>query len=125
MRTLALLLVLGNLAFFAWWRYASPPDAGLDPLPLARQIEPEKLKIIPPAELAKLPAVKKPATAPQSAAPLAAATPAAGASACLEWGSFTLTDAFFTPQLNALTSTKLWIQPNVAAVCVTPLGSTM
>ncbi len=29
--------------------------------------------------------------------------------------SFTLTDAFFTPQLNALTSTKLWIQPNVAA----------
>ena len=93
MRTLALLLVLGNLAFFAWWRYASPPDAGLDPLPLARQIEPEKLKIIPPAELAKLPAVKKPATAPQSAAPLAAATPAAGASACLEWGSFTLTDA--------------------------------
>jgi hypothetical protein len=29
--------------------------------------------------------------------------------------SFTLTDSFFTTQLNALTSTKLWIQPNVAA----------
>ncbi len=29
--------------------------------------------------------------------------------------SFTLTDAYFTPQLNALTSTHLWIQPNVAA----------
>jgi hypothetical protein len=98
MRSLFLLLVLGNLAFFAWWRYASPPDPGLDPLPLARQIEPEKLKIVPPAALAKLPARKgaasgtaSPAVAP--ATPPAAAPTAARAALCLEWGSFTLADA--------------------------------
>lgn len=90
MRTLFLLLVLANLAVFAWWRYLSPADAGLDRLPLARQIEPDKLKIVPPAELAKLPP-KKPAPPPQAAAP--APAPAAAAVACLEWGSFTLADA--------------------------------
>jgi hypothetical protein len=96
MRALFLLLVLANLGVFAWWHYQSPADAGLDRLPLARQIEPEKLKIVPPAELAK-PAAKKPA-APPSVSPAPAATPAAAASAaalpaCLEWGSFTLADA--------------------------------
>jgi hypothetical protein len=103
MRSLFLLLVLANVAFFAWWRYGSPPDSGLDPQPLARQIEPEKLKIIPNAELAKLPA-RKGAVAPAPPAP--AAPPAAAAVAaqppvtaggqpiaCLEWGSFTLADA--------------------------------
>jgi hypothetical protein len=90
MRTLFLLLVLANLALFAWWRYLSPADAGLDRLPLARQIEPEKLKIIQPAELAKIPPQKKPAPPPAAAA---TATPAAATPlACLEWGSFTLAD---------------------------------
>ena len=54
MRTFFLVLLLANLALFAWWRYLSPADSGLDRQPLARQIEPEKLKIVPPAELAKL-----------------------------------------------------------------------
>lgn len=94
MRSLFLLLVLANVAFFAWWRYVSPPDEGLDPQPLARQIEPEKLKIVPSAELAKLPARKGtgPATAP-SPVPAATAAGAAQTIACLEWGSFTLADA--------------------------------
>jgi hypothetical protein len=96
MRVLALLLVLGNLAFFAWWRYFSPPDAGLDPKPLGRQISPEKLRVVPAAELAKAqPAAKKgtpQAATPQPPAP-GAQPAAAAASACLEWGSFTLTDA--------------------------------
>ena len=92
MRALFLLLVLANLAAFAWWRHVSPPDPGLDPKPLARQIEPDRLKIVPPAELAKAAPPKKPAPpAPQAAAPAPVAS--APATACLEWGSFTLTDA--------------------------------
>ena len=76
MRTLFLLLVLANLAFYAWWRYGPPADAA-DPAPLARQIEPEKLKVVPASELP----------------PAAAAAPAKKTLACLEWGSFTLADA--------------------------------
>ena len=76
MRAFFLVLVLANLAFFAWSRYIAPPDASADPLPLTRQIEPEKLKVIQPSELP---------------APSARAAPAA--LKCFEWGSFTLHDA--------------------------------
>lgn len=80
MRALFLLLVLANLAFFAWSRYVSPIDAGTDPAPLQRQIEPDKMKIVVPTDL-----------------PPAAARPVsmtgAGAPKCVEWGSFTLADA--------------------------------
>ena len=41
MRALFLFLLLANVAFFAWSRYYSPADAGADPLPLTRQIEPD------------------------------------------------------------------------------------
>jgi hypothetical protein len=92
MRALFLLLVFANLAVYAWWRYQSPADSGLDPLPLARQIEPEKLKLVPPAELAKPPARKPAPPAPAAPAPSAAAA-APAPLACLEWGSFTLADA--------------------------------
>lgn len=78
MRTLFLVLLLANVAFFAWSRYVSPPEASADPAPLERQIEPEKLKVVAPDDL---PAV--------SARP--AATPVA--TKCVEWGSFTLADA--------------------------------
>jgi len=77
-RTFFLLLVLGNVAFFAWSRYIAPLEASADPLPLERQIEPEKLKVIAPSEL-------PPVTARPTVAPLALK--------CLEWGSFTLADA--------------------------------
>lgn len=84
MRALFLLLVLANVAFFAWARYLSPADAAADPAPLARQIEPDKLRVLRAGEAA--PAVSKPAPKPAAAAaPLAAL--------CLEWGSFTLADA--------------------------------
>jgi len=79
MRALFLLLVLANVAFYAWWRY----DAAAEPSPppaLARQIDPEKLKVIAPGDL--------PPPAPGRKA--AGTSPAA---ACLEWGSFTLADA--------------------------------
>jgi len=78
-RTFFLLLVLGNVAFFAWSRYIAPADASADPLPLERQIEPDRLKVIAPSELP-----------PVSARPASASTVALK---CLEWGSFTLADA--------------------------------
>ncbi len=87
MRVVFLILVLANLAFFAWARHhaAGLPEA--NPNPLARQLDPEKLKIVPASELPTPPPAPKPAPAPPatSAAPLVAA-------GCLEWGSFTLTD---------------------------------
>ena len=91
MRVLFLLLVLANIAFFAWSRYVSPIDASADPLPLGRQINPDKLKILAPAEVPQPAAAAKPAPAPPAPAPTSAAPAAAGAS-CLEWGSFTLAD---------------------------------
>jgi hypothetical protein len=102
MRALFMLLVFANLAVYAWWHYPSPAGSGLDPLPLARQIEPEKLRIVPPAELAAAPARKPaaaapaaPAAVPPAPAPTAPAAAASGAAplACIEWGSFTLADA--------------------------------
>jgi len=86
-RTLFLLLMLANVGFFAWARYVSPPDATADPLPLTRQIEPEKMKVVAPNDLPAPPAAR----ATPTSAPAPAAT--AVAAKCLEWGSFTLTDA--------------------------------
>jgi len=80
-RTVFLLVVLVNVLFFAWARYVAPPEAAADPQPLARQIEPKKLKVIAPADL-----------------PPVAARPAPMVLKCLEWGSFTLADA---PQAQA------------------------
>jgi hypothetical protein len=78
MRALFLILVLANLAFYAWSRYGGPADAP-DVAPLSRQIEPEKLKVIAPADLPPaVSTVKKPSSL---------------ALACMEWGSFTVADA--------------------------------
>ena len=81
MRALFLLLVLANVGFLAWSRYWSPPDASADPAPLGREIEPAKLKVVQPGELPPAPAGARPAAA------------ASAAMKCIEWGSFTLTDA--------------------------------
>lgn len=75
MRALFLLLVAANLGFFAWANFYLPPDATSDPRPLSRQIEPRKLKILSPDELA------------------AAGSAKPGLAGCIEWGSFTLTAA--------------------------------
>jgi len=97
MRTLFFLLVFANVAFFAWSRFAGAPDAGGDPLPIGRQIEPEKLKIISPADLPAAPVAQKPAPPPPAPpappAPAAPPPPAPPPVACLEWGSFTVADA--------------------------------
>lgn len=95
MRTLFLLLVLANLAFFAWSRYAGPRGAG-DPAPLARQIDPEKLRIVAPKDLPPPRPASRPEPPPAASSPAAAApSPVAAAPslACLEWGSFTVSEA--------------------------------
>jgi SPOR domain len=80
MRTLFFLLVLANAAFFAWSTYYAPMQAASDPLPLKRQIDPERLKIISPKDL--------------PSAPVTSAPPVQKAAAmCVEWGSFTANEA--------------------------------
>lgn len=81
MRVLFLLLVLANVAFFAWSRYFVPRQAAADPAALARQDEPDRLKIVPPAP----PAAPAPPSPAQKPAPISLI-------GCLEWGSFTLAD---------------------------------
>jgi hypothetical protein len=93
MRAFFLLFVLANILFLAWSRYFSPGDGSVDPAPLARQIGPDKLRVLRPGETpaAALKAAPQPAVAvPQPAA--VAPQPEASA-ACMEWGSFTLADA--------------------------------
>ncbi|HUQ75074.1 MAG TPA: SPOR domain-containing protein [Burkholderiales bacterium] len=85
MRTLFLVLLLANVAFFAWSRYVSPPEATADPAPLDRQIEPEKMKVVVASDL--------PAIGARPAPPKPAAATPAQAAKCIEWGSFTIADA--------------------------------
>jgi sporulation related protein len=82
-RAVFLLLVLANLAFFAWSRYGAP-DAPSVP-PQSRQVEPEKLKVIAPKDL--------PAPVAKKEKPPEKPAPSPPSLACLEWGSFTLADA--------------------------------
>jgi hypothetical protein len=79
MRLLFLLLVLANVAFFAWTRYYAPAQAA-GAASLARQVAPEKLKIVPPRELPAPSLSRKTARG-------------AGLAGCLEWGGFSLADA--------------------------------
>lgn len=88
MRAAFLILVLANVGFFAWWRYGAPSEAA-DPAPLARQIDPEKLKVVAPKDLPP-PSAPKPVAAIKPPEP---PTPPPVALKCLEWGSFTLADA--------------------------------
>ena len=91
MRTAFLVLLLANLGFFAWWRYGAPSDAA-DPAPLARQIEPEKLKVVLPKDLPP-PSPPKPVAAIKPEAPPQPPAAPSVVLKCLEWGSFPLTDA--------------------------------
>jgi len=87
-----LLLLAANLAFFAWARFLAPPDPAVDRAPLARQLEPQKLRIVPQRELAQLPSAA-PAPEKPKPKPVAAPAPEAAPVACVEWGSFSPADA--------------------------------
>ena len=88
MRVAFLVLLLANLALYTWLRYGT---SEAEPVPLSRQIAPEKLKVVAPAGLPPVSAVTK----PPAPAPAPAAAPASPATSvgCVEWGSFTLADA--------------------------------
>jgi len=88
MRVAFLVLLLANLALYTWLRYGT---SEAEPVPLSRQIAPEKLKVVAPAGLPPVSAVTKP-PAPAPAPAAAPASPAASG-ACVEWGSFTIADA--------------------------------
>jgi hypothetical protein len=92
MRLLFLVLVLANAAFFAWSRHYAAGSAVYETNPLAREVSPEKLKIVPPAELRAPTPPTAPAPKPAAAAVPAPALSSAPAAACLEWGSFTVSD---------------------------------
>ncbi|HTE13666.1 MAG TPA: SPOR domain-containing protein [Burkholderiales bacterium] len=75
MRVLFLLLVLANLAFFAWDHYLRAPVSAEARIQQV-QMTPEKIRIVQP-----------PVQQPSSSTPTPAAESVAGA-ACLEWGVF-------------------------------------
>lgn len=95
MRVLVLFLVLLNVGFFAWANYMQPAQSVTDAQPMARQIEPARLRIVSPAPRVPSPAAPAPSTPPAAAAlpPPASSAPRPAPIACLEWGSFTLADA--------------------------------
>jgi hypothetical protein len=78
MRLLFLLLLAGNLALFAWWKYYAPADAASDPEPQRRQLSPERIRLLEGKELKSLAAAKpKPSAAGN----------------CIEWGGFAVAEA--------------------------------
>jgi hypothetical protein len=89
MRALFLFFVLANLAFYAWSTLLAPRESASDPRPLRTQIDPGKIRLLPPEpETTRTPA---PPPRPKPGAETAVA--AQGTAACVEWGSFTLADA--------------------------------
>ncbi len=83
MRALFLLLLLANLGFFAWARYFGGDGEQRDPRPLQQQIAADQVRILSARELG----APEPAK-PEAPKPAAEAEPRA----CVEWGSFTVTD---------------------------------
>lgn len=88
MRALFLLLLLANLGFFAWARYFGGEGEQRDERPLQRQVAADQVRILSARELGA-PSAAKPEPA-RSEAPKPAAD--AESRACVEWGSFTVTD---------------------------------
>jgi hypothetical protein len=85
-RLLFLLLLAANIALFAWAFFA-PADPDIDRQPLARQIDPGKLRIVRESELGK------PRAEPAKPAPAAEQARQPTATACVEWGSFNPAEA--------------------------------
>lgn len=87
MKLAFLLLLAANLAVFAWQRgaFGSLPDSGRETERVARQIEPERIRVLTPEQAREL-RDKARAMPPQADA----GTTLAGA-ACVEFGDFTET----------------------------------
>jgi hypothetical protein len=89
MRALFLFLLLANLAFLAWAMFLAPKEGGGERQPLRAQIEPDRIRVLPPEPGSLAPA---PAPKPKPAPPAEAAAAASANAPCTEWGSFTLAD---------------------------------
>lgn len=89
MRAVFLLVVLANLAFFAWANFFSDADGQSDPRPLARQVAPEKLRVLPSVSAGRAAPGAPPKPAAEPPGPQAAAAKAN----CLELGAFAAADA--------------------------------
>lgn len=89
MRLLLWLLLLLNVVLLAYFQLGSQQPAG--PLAGHQPIDPGKLKIVTPEELARLPKKGEiPLSASPSPSPATASMPVAS---CYEWGSFAVPDA--------------------------------
>ena len=79
MRAAFLLLLLANIALFAWHKglFGSAAEAGREPQRLDRQIAPERIRVLTPDQLAAL-----------RGSTVVAGDGAAGTAACLEFGDF-------------------------------------
>ena len=88
MRTFFLVLLLANVGFFAWANFFSEGDTQSDPRPLARQVAPEKLRVLGANALLKAPAA--PAV---PAKPIPEGVASAPGKTCIEWGGFVQGDA--------------------------------
>ncbi|MFN3566174.1 MAG: SPOR domain-containing protein [Burkholderiaceae bacterium] len=90
MKLAFLILVLANLAVFAWQQGAFGwlPESGREPGRIARQLEPGRIRVLTDKEVQQLrdKARQAPATA-------VAGAESPGAPACLEFGDFTQADA--------------------------------
>lgn len=101
MKLLFLLLVLANLALFAWQRgaFGTLPDSGREPERVARQVEPERIRALTPAQAQalrdkakELPVASPAANGTATAGELGAAELARGA-ACVDFGDFSESQA--------------------------------
>jgi hypothetical protein len=98
MKLAFLLLLLANLLVLAWNQgvFGDPPETGREPQRVARQIEPERIRVLEPREVTTLRERAKEQKARDNAARAAVATaaPAADvpaavpAAACIEFGDF-------------------------------------
>lgn len=104
MKLLFLLLLAANLALFAWQHgaFGTLPESGREPERVARQIEPERIRVLTPDQARELRDKAKAAPAQPAAANGAALDLSAGA-ACVEFGDFSEAQvARLRPRLDAL-----------------------
>jgi hypothetical protein len=92
-----LLLVLANLALFAWQQgvFGTLPDSGREPGRVAQQIAPERIRVLTPAEVEQLKIkAREQAAAKQAQAVFSlAALDLASGQACAEFGDFAINEA--------------------------------
>jgi hypothetical protein len=102
-KLLFLLLIAINLALFAWQRgaFGTLPETGREPERLARQVEPERIRVLTPEQAKSLRDAAK-AAQPPPAMPNGPLDVAIGA-ACVEFGDFSESQASrVRPRLEAL-----------------------